>query len=229
MSPHTAKRVLGELLLITASILLAFSLEAWWAERVEQVRFGEVVLAVRSEFSGAQAELARAHAIHATTAGNLQDLLMLMSPNPSGSAMDSLSALWPEVRFTSADVPQGVLSHLLASGDISTFPAAELRARLSSWPAALEDHLATESMYAEALEHLRALLSERSPIAPGYDASEYTSAFPAQPRAVLADFAVENAMWRALHLLQIVIEENQALSSTAGETLAEIDAYIASR
>jgi hypothetical protein len=223
------KRGLGEVLLITASILLAFSLEAWWAERGDRARFDEVVLAARAEFAGAQAELARAHAIHEATATTLQELLTLMSPAPRESAMDSLNALWEGVRFTSADVPRGVLANLLASGEISTLPDAELRARLSAWPAALEDHIATEGMYEAALDHLRGLVSARSPIPPGYGAPDYTSAFPARPRAVLSDFAIENALSRSLHLLQIVIGENEALSGAVGETLTDLDAYLASR
>lgn len=227
--PAHLKRVLIELLVITASILLAFSLEAWWGQRVERTRFHEVVLAVRSEFAGAQAELARARAVHESTAGSLEALLALMGPDPEDSAEEALYPLWAEVRFTSTDVPRGVLSNLLASGDISTLPNGELRGRLSAWPAAREDHIATEAMYEDALEQLRALASERSPLPPGWGSPDYATSFPLRPRAVLTDFAIENALARALHLLRIVLNENRNLSAGVGEILTGIDAFIATR
>lgn len=227
--PSNLTRVLGELLVITAGILLAFTLEAWWGERVAEKRFEEVVLAVRTEFSGAQDELGRARAIHEATAEALEDLVVLMGPDPTESAVEALYVRWAEVRFTSTDVPRGVLSNVLASGEISSLPNVELRARLSAWPAALEDHIATEIMYAEAMEDLRALVGARTPIPPGYGAPDYATAFPLRPRAVLTDFAVENSLARTVHLLRIVVAENQHLARGVSEILSELDAFIASR
>lgn len=223
------RRILGELLVITASILLAFALEAWWSARAEQRRFDEVMLAVRSEFAGAHAELARAREIHEGTVQALEDLISLMGPDPDAAAMDGLSRHWAEARFTSTDVPQGVLSNLLASGDISALPDVGLRARLSAWPAAVEDHIATELMYADALEASRELVSQRTPIPPGWGAQDYTTAFPMQPRAVLTDFAVENSLARTLLLLRIVVGENDALSRDADGILEALDTLLANR
>jgi hypothetical protein len=84
-------------------------------------------------------------------------------------------------------------------------------------------------MYEDALEQLRALASERSPLPPGWGSPDYATSFPLRPRAVLTDFAIENALARALHLLRIVLNENQNLSTTVGEILTDIDAFIDTR
>ena len=220
---------LVELIVITASILLAFSLEAWWAERVDRSRFDEIVVAVRAVFAGSREELERAREIHEATAERLETLVSMMGPNPEAAALDALHPLWAEVRFTSADVPLGVLSNLLASGDISSFPDLDFRARLIGWPAAIEDHVATESMYDRALEDLRRSVSTRSPVPPVWGSPDYDTAFPIQARAVLTSFAVENDLARSLHLLRIVIRENRQLRERLESLLADLDALIERR
>lgn len=224
--PHKLRRVVGELLLITASILLAFSLEAWWSERSEMRQFEEVMSAVRVEFAGARDELNRARTVHVATAETLASILGLMGPEASPVLGDSLLSLWPQLRFTSTDAPRGVLVSVLARGDISTLPPTELRATLSSWPAELEDHIATERMYEQALEHVRSIASRLSPIPGGAGDLEYASSFPPTPTRILHDFESENAMARALLLLRTVIRENRALGNTVDEVLADLDRVI---
>lgn len=222
-------RIVGELVLITTSILLAFSLEAWWAERSSQREFTEVIEAVRVEFAGARDELDRARTVHAGTAETLTAALELMGPGASEAHGDSLLALWPKIRFTSTDPPQGVLVNALARGDVAALDAGQLRAALSSWPSKLEDYLATEEMYEDALDHVRMVASRLSPIPAGSGDIDHSTAFPVTPTRILADFESENAIARARLLLGTVIRENDALRTTVAGVIAALDGVIEER
>ena len=54
---------LTEALVITAGILLAFALDAWWDQRQERANEQELLTALSAEFVGVDAELVRAHFI----------------------------------------------------------------------------------------------------------------------------------------------------------------------
>lgn len=223
------RRVVGELVLITTSILLAFSLEAWWSERSDSRQSQEVIEAVRSEFVGARNELDRARDIHAATAETLNAVLELMGPGASAADGDSLFALWPEIRFTSSDPPQGVLVNALARGDVAALDAGELRTALSSWPSKLEDYLATEEMYEDALDHVRLVASRLSPIPGGSGDTERRTSFPVTPERILTDFESENSISRARVLLGTVMRENDALRATVAGVVADLDDVIGAR
>jgi hypothetical protein len=222
-------RIVGELVLITTSILLAFALEAWWSERSEQREFTEVIGAIRAEFVGARNELDRARTVHAGTAETLTAALGLMGPSASEARGDSLLVLWPKIRFTSTDPPQGVLANALARGDVAALDAGQLRATLSSWPSKLEDYLATEEMYEEALDHVRFVASRLSPIPAGSGDTDHPTAFPVTPTRILTDFESENAMARARLLLGTVIRENDALRTTVAGVITDLDGVIEGR
>ena len=130
-------RIVAEGAAIVVSILLAFSIDAWWdarqdlnAERVHltalRTQFVEVARIIDSEVG--QLEVAASAA---------KWLLELTPEEAAAESPDSLADAFVAIfRLGRANLPSGALEALMASGDLSLVDDADLAARLAAWPAA---------------------------------------------------------------------------------------------
>lgn len=130
------KRISVEALAIVVSILLAFSIDAWWDER--QARDEELVVltALRDEFEAKRELLDYERLYHQAildSTRELQRLAALPAEDRERQAVDKLIAkvIW---FGDESDWDTAVLDGLISSGDISLISNRELRRRLSSWP-----------------------------------------------------------------------------------------------
>ena len=138
---------LGEAVVITASILLAFSLDAWWDRSKELDQEQQLLAAFTTEFAGVEAELARARAVHAAAIAATRTLIRTsdtQAPLPAGDSLLSLMDIfW---RRTTFDPPDGVLSGALEGGQLGLIRNDSLRALLAGWRGRVEDHQKTEQL-----------------------------------------------------------------------------------
>jgi hypothetical protein len=127
---------------IVASILLAFALDAWWDSRGQRQDEAQVLESLHSDFRAAGSQLDRYLIIHRATLGSTEEIL--------SAARVAHSAGDAEVEVATVDLARtligptfdarlGTLDGLLASGGLVILRSEDLRKRLSAWPGLLAD------------------------------------------------------------------------------------------
>jgi len=137
---RTVRRTVGEVTVIVVSILLAFSLDAWWQARQLDAEAGDLMHALQVEFEDAESELERVRLRHDQVVAAADDVLFQLRGEGSASAAVSAATLASLLLTPTTDPPRGTLDALLASGDLGLIRDEELRGRIADWPAALSDY-----------------------------------------------------------------------------------------
>lgn len=137
---QTLRRTLGEVGVIVVSILLAFSLDAWWEERQRDAEAEDLVRALQVEFEDAESELERVRLRHDQVVTAADEVLLQLRREEEASAAVPASTLASLLLTPTTDPPRGTLDALLASGDLGLIRDEQLRGRLADWPAALSDY-----------------------------------------------------------------------------------------
>lgn len=133
------KRVLLEGLVIVVSILLAFSIDAWWDNHLEQQREREHLESMRAEF---QASLSGLDGVLASIQGHAKDVesfIALLKAAGDEPVLIPGSLLGSAITWRTSDVSTSTLDALMASGDLNLLRNVELRANLAGLPAFLSD------------------------------------------------------------------------------------------
>lgn len=143
-----------DILLIVASILIAFALDAWWQGQREDAREELLLRDLRDEFRENRTELARIGGWHRIVESAATQLLDLGNgtPLPPGVDADSVVA---EVFLTGASFnpATGALSAWLASEEGGTVSNSAIRARLGGWQGLLQDVAEDEERIFRFVDH----------------------------------------------------------------------------
>lgn len=131
MSSETAvtlPRLLLEGLVVIASILIAFAIDAWWDERHEARARQAILGALRSDASAAQAEAARVRPGLVTGLERTAAFLALADQTPrEASEAQQIDQLATGLFLSpSFDAPLGSFQALLSAGDLSYVDNPEL-------------------------------------------------------------------------------------------------------
>ncbi|MGY8777664.1 MAG: hypothetical protein ACKVIN_06030 [Longimicrobiales bacterium] len=138
-------RLLVEGVVIIASILAAFGIEAGWDARGERVRRSALMNDLRTELVRNGADLNTSLVAQRIRVQRIDLLLTELTPNAVGLAADSARALQASlVGVTSYDPSLGILDLLIQSGDLALLENRELRARLAGLSAVSEDYLSNQ-------------------------------------------------------------------------------------
>lgn len=130
------KRIGAEAIAIVGSILLAFSIDAWWSDRQEHRESMLLLAALRVEFVGnielIDTELKYRKAVKAEAEKLLGKLIANteIEPNEISPLLGNL--VW----WGKADLSIGAINSLLLSGKLSLIDDPQLRQRLASIPSA---------------------------------------------------------------------------------------------
>jgi hypothetical protein len=129
------------------SILLAFSIDAWWSRVQERDDERRALEALRGEFIANLTHLRAVHDAHDRFAHRLEQLVDGVSPESQGRIIQvSDSVLLPLVSFRTADPAVGTLNILLASGRVGLIRSEDLQQALAGWPSVLEDAAEDEEL-----------------------------------------------------------------------------------
>ena len=125
---------------IVISILLAFSIDAWWTEKQEGVREERQIRALISEFQGnhshLQLDLDRLRGI----TSNLEELTNKLSSVSEGTEVTVFDRYFWSVRQGGiADPSTGTLDAMISSGNLGLLQNESLRSALSDWSAMLDE------------------------------------------------------------------------------------------
>ena len=133
------RRVLLEGAVIVVSILLAFAIDAWWTNRIEQQREREQLISMLAEF---RASLSGLDGVLNSIQGHAKDvesLIALLKAAGDEPVLVHGSLLGSAITWRTSDVSTSTLDALMASGDLNLLRNVELRANLARLPAILLD------------------------------------------------------------------------------------------
>lgn len=121
------------------SILLAFSIDAWWNNRIEQQREREELISMRDEFQSSLSGLDEVLSSIKVHAANIDFFIRMLKSAGDEPVLVSGTLLGSAITWRTSDVSISSLDALMASGDLNLLPNVELRANLAGLPALLLD------------------------------------------------------------------------------------------
>ena len=133
------RRILLEGAVIVVSILLAFSIDTWWSNRIEQQREREQLVSMLAEF---KADLSGLDEVLTSVQGhakNVESLIALLKAAGDEPVLVPGPLLGSAITWRTSDVSTSTLDALMASGDLNLLRNVELRANLAGLPAFLLD------------------------------------------------------------------------------------------
>ncbi len=133
------RRILIEGAVIVVSILLAFSIDAWWNDRIEQQREHEQLVSMRAEFMASLSGLDEVLTSIQSHAKNVESLIALLKAAGDEPVLVPGTLLGSAITWRTSDVSTSTLDALMASGDLNLLSNVELRANLAGLPAVLLD------------------------------------------------------------------------------------------
>lgn len=225
-----------DMVVVVASILVAFALDAWWDDRADQGAEQVLLMSLRDEFSeNAGMLLQSQRRFEAAMSASMQLLALTGQEEIDGEPVGVDKMLVNAVGGYSTNPSTGATDALLSSGKLGLISNHNLRTRLAAWPGVLEEYL-EEEQRAEAeidailfpvvrdLTSLRSLVSQTALLAgvgPGRHATDY--------RALLSSREFENALVARAVTLSVVKSESAMLRKQIDEVLKIINAELQSQ
>ena len=124
------------------SILLAFSVEAWWAARQVSAEEQALLKQLKAEFELNAELLADRRRRHEENLVAARSLLTVTGPNAENRKLD-LTSIKQEIHLMmiwwTYDPQMGVLNGTIQSGKLGVIGSDQLRSNLANWPARLRD------------------------------------------------------------------------------------------
>jgi len=116
------RRISVEAAAIVVSILLAFSIDAWWQDRSDQIRLKEYLSQVRADTLDNQRRLTEALQLEKGQQGVVQEILVALR-SPAPMTLDS-ARKWTQLEpgfiwYSDPRLLDGAISALVATGDIN--------------------------------------------------------------------------------------------------------------
>ena len=175
------KRLTAEGAVIVLSILLAFSLDAWWEAHTERSQALDAVVALGTDFEAARSELAGQVRTNEGILASSDSLLSLLE---GGSVVDVPTDLLISLtRASTYAPPTGALDELLASGRLSMIPDGELREALAAWPVTVERlnekmNLHESFVFEQLIPEMRSIMPFRVVADTRYEEAQRPEAIP---------------------------------------------------
>ncbi len=215
MTASDRRQLLIEGILIVASILLAFAIDAAWAERGRRQDQRRTIQALHQDFSTAAELLSRVARDHRHGVAAGEALLRFTGPQAQSIDPDSLGAFIPPLTRIPYFSPQlGSLGALLSSGNLGIIDSPDIREALAEFPVALTALNRTQDYGAQlVLGDFLPALAPHIPLRRYGMASRGTTAFTGDARILLRSLEFEN-------LVQVRLM-NHELALSAAATLEE--------
>ncbi len=141
------RSALAEGLLIVASILVAFAIDAWWEERQNRAEERRILESLRAEFRANVAYLPEFIEAHRRTAYYAKQLTDRMrDAGPGGEFSVSIAQLAQVIDNRSTDPQTGALNAILQSGELRYVSNRRIRESLARWPRLVTDAIENEQL-----------------------------------------------------------------------------------
>ena len=140
LTDKSVKRLFVEVVAIVLSILLAFTIDAWWDERKERVEEREVLESLYVEFEANKIEAVAVVLVHESS---VQSVAALLGMSEDEILALSAEAVAQHIRFfanpRTFDAVRGTVDALTSSGKLGILRDRELREALTTFVNILED------------------------------------------------------------------------------------------
>lgn len=147
------RRLLTEGIVIVVSILLAFSIDAWWDSVQDRAEEREILSLLRAEFEANQKILARTAGVHRLNLGAMREIISASETDISARD-ESLDSLFRQAGGTPHYNPAtGALAATISSGRIDLVRNIELRNRLAGWNSVVSDLILDEQTRRDFVIH----------------------------------------------------------------------------
>jgi len=152
------RQISVEAFAIVVSILLAFSIDAWWDGRKDQLEEQEILLGLEIEFVDLRERLDRWAHYNRTGMGYIEGYL---SDSVSGMNLQAIESTFVHAMIANVLDQGGAIDGLIASGRLEKISDREIRSRLIKWPDWLEDiHTNDLSARSYAMREITPFLSK---------------------------------------------------------------------
>ena len=222
-------RIAVEVAAIVASILLAFAIDAWWAERVDQSRSKDQLRSLAIEFGEVELHLQHYEARLLKLRQAVSDLLSHIGPETQVQTVDSLYALLDlTFRASKMELPTASLQALLASGELSAVSDDKLNALLASWPAQVSNLRNQSGLLEENREEIIRYLHDKVPtLSIAYKTNQMNhypgSSFVGDPENIQRDMKVEGLFGNRGMLIEDTLEIVTELQDHVVKTVTLIE------
>ncbi|MDH3747718.1 MAG: hypothetical protein OER97_05885 [Gammaproteobacteria bacterium] len=142
-----SQNLLAEGILIVASILVAFAIDAWWEERQNRVEERRILESLRTEFQANVAyfpNFIEAHRRSVHYAKALNDAMK--AAGPGGTFTFDTAQLAQVIQNRSTDPQTGALDAILQSGELRYISNSRIREALAHWPRLVVDATENEQL-----------------------------------------------------------------------------------
>ena len=221
---------------IVFSILLAFWIDAWWADVVEARQEHRALLRLQTEFALDRQQLRDAVSGHESIRAATVQLLSHTGPGGAQTDEAEVTQLLTHFsRWITYNPSRGALESLLASGELDLIKNDSLRLELAAWPSVVEDLNEDEQVdMAQVVDHVIPFLEEhysyRAIVAARDSAAIQPGAFPHPTQELLGDRRFEGILaarlWRTTRILAEASEVDTAIlrivALIAGELGGEV-------
>jgi hypothetical protein len=220
---------------IVFSILLAFAIDAWWAEVGERKEEQLALVRLSTDFEGYLLELAHIREKNEKRVESTRALMNLAGPRPENAngeiVQDHLGRV---IVYRSIILPAGTLSSLLETDGLALISDSTLRYELLAWTQILEAAQERNAYLIEQSRELDAFLKPRYPMAKILRQSQVTvhnlsiddpmneASFPVDVTELLSDQEFANHMAFAEDASLLVIQSVDRLVDKAQRILSLI-------
>lgn len=230
-------------MVIIASILLAFAIDAAWTARQETSEVRAALQAVRAELIGNREYFGEIALVHRRVAEAGFELLALTGPKPSSDSAPRVQFLIGELWHRAGLEPpgSGAVSGLIASGRITEVRNPELREALAEWPAYIDrqreilDLIYEQNLFHQRLvqfvaqldiDRLYGMGTSRQARQAFQDGAPARSRFESDYEGLLSDLEFENGVTSRVTAALIGEEEVQKAQARIDSLVSLIDEHL---
>jgi len=150
--PSLWKRTVVEGLTIVLSILLAFSIDAMWANRIQKQELSASLAALQTDFQAIVVELDRALSAHSSRLEAANTLAQANESTLEAMSSDSVTTLLRRTLYTTTiDAQTATLYGMISGGQLANISDFNLRNDLARWEQLFRDHVTTQEMLANVI------------------------------------------------------------------------------
>lgn len=134
------KRLSVEAAAIVASILLAFAIDAWWQERVEDGRERELLIALLDDFKQSKSDVMQGRNFHLAVQQSNKKLLASIVSRDMSLSSSEVNRLLADLTWWDSQprFSTGALNSLIYGGELSVIKDDALRQVLADWPSEIQ-------------------------------------------------------------------------------------------
>jgi len=148
-------RLAVEATAIVASILLAFAIDAWWADREIDRWQSAQLRALHDEFSVNLQSLNEVVQDNDSTARHLESFItQIRDANDMTQITVSDAGLVALINWRTSDISTGTLDALLSSGKLAEIDNSAIRQSLAAWPSEVGDAQEDENLARDYVENV---------------------------------------------------------------------------